>query len=168
MEYLYKGIFPKVKMYILGNAGNKDDAFDIFQDGIMILCKYIQTGKYNTEHELSAFIYVVCKNLWTNKAKRENKMSFFPENFDISDQSDFTDYIVTKEKKQVLDEIIEKLGQKCYQLLQYSIFFKYGTDEIIDKMGFASANAVKTQKYKCKQKLANILEEKNSYKDVIE
>lgn len=134
----------------------------------MILCKQIQEGKYNQEYELTAFLYVVCRNLWTNKVKRENKISQLPENFDYGDQFDFSDHIVTKEKKQVLNEIIEKLGKKCYQLLQYSIFFKYKPEEIILKMGFASVNAVKTQKYKCKQKLAQILEEKNIYKEVLD
>lgn len=134
----------------------------------MILCKQIQEGKYNTEYELTAFLFVVCKNLWTNKVKRENRISYLPDNFDLGDQFDFSDHIVTKEKKQILNEIIDKLGKKCYQLLQYSVFFKYKPDEIIAKMGFASVNAVKTQKYKCKQKLSQILEEKNIYKEVID
>jgi RNA polymerase sigma factor (sigma-70 family) len=134
----------------------------------MILCKQIHNGKYNQEYELAAFLYVICKNLWTNKIKREKRISYLPENYDIDDKFDFSDHIVTKEKKQVLNEIIEKLGGKCYQLLQYSIFFKYKPDEIIAKMGFASVNAVKTQKYKCKQKLSQILEEKNIYKEVLD
>lgn len=168
MEYLYKIIYPKVKSYILVNSGNSDDAFDIFQDGIMILYKQIQENKYNQEYELTGFLYVVCKNLWTNKIKRDKKISFLPENYDSSDHFDFSDHIVTKENKQILNEIIDKLGKKCYQLLQYSIFFKLKPDEIINKMGFATVNAVKTQKYKCKQKLAKILEENNSYKEVID
>jgi hypothetical protein len=35
-------------------------------------------------------------------------------------------------------------------------------------MGFATVNAVKTQKYKCKQKLLELIESNPSYREVID
>ena len=67
-----------------------------------------------------------------------------------------------------LKAITGKLGEKCYELLKYSVFYKASSEEIIEKMGFATANAVKTQKYKCKQKLFKILEENPELNEVIE
>lgn len=168
MEYLYKGIFPKIKSYILSNSGSEEDALDIFQDSIVILCKQINAGKFNRQHEVAAFLFSVGRNLWINKAKREKKVDSFPENYEINENENFSDMIITKEKRKLLNEIIEKLGRKCFELLQYAIFYQAKPDEIIEKMGFSTVNAVKTQKYKCKKKLEQILEEKKVYKEVIE
>ncbi len=168
MEYLYIEIFPKVKSYILKNSGSEDDAFDIFQDGIIALCKQIKSGRFDRKYELSAFLYIVCRNLWTNKVKRDKKVPVLPDNIEIEDNYDFTEDIITDQKRQVLEEIKEKLGKKCFELLQYSMFFKFKPQEIIDRMGFATVNAVKTQKYKCKQKLAKLIEENKGYLEIIE
>ena len=168
MEYLYLEVFPKVKSYILKNSGSEDDAFDIFQDGIVALCKQIKSGKFDRKHEIAAFLYVVCRNFWTNKVKRDKKVPVLPDNIEVADNYDFTEDIVTDQKKQVLEEIKIKLGKKCFELLQYSMFFKLKPQEIIEKMGFSTVNAVKTQKYKCKQKLTKLIEENKRYREIIE
>ena len=53
--------------------------------------------------------------------------------------------------------ILEKLGKKCAELLQYSIYYRLSNREICNKMSFTSEDAVKTQKYKCKQKLISLM-----------
>ena len=168
LEHLYKEIYPRVKGYILINSGSEDDAFDIFQDAVIALCKQISLGRYDDKYELGGFLFSVSKNLWINKAKRERRQIRMPENMDISDNYDFSDDIVTEEKASALKAITGKLGEKCYELLKYSVFYKASSEEIIEKMGFATANAVKTQKYKCKQKLFKILEENPELNEVIE
>lgn len=168
MEYLYEEVFPRVKKYITSNSGNDDDAFDIYQDAIIALCKQIRLNKYDEKKEVAGFLYSVSRNLWINKAKREKRISYIPENFDYSDHSDFSDDILTNEKAQLINQITQKLGNKCYKLLKLSVFYKASSEEIIKDMGFSTANAVKTQKYKCKQKLMKIMKENPSYKEVIE
>ena len=152
----------------MSNSGSEDDALDIFQDAIVVLCKHIRNGKYDSNYQVSGFLYSVCRNLWINKAKRDSRTSYFPEKFDYGDFTDFSDEILTKEKERGLQAITQKLGQRCFELLKYAVFFKASSKEIIEKMGFSTANAVKTQKYKCKQKLLKILEDHPNLKKVVE
>jgi RNA polymerase sigma factor (sigma-70 family) len=149
------------------NSGSEDDALDIYQDAIVALCKQVRLNKFDMRHEVAGFLYSVSRNLWINKAKRDGRMSYIPENFDFGDNTDFTDQILTKENEKTLKAITEELGQKCFELLKQSVFLKYSTDEIIENMGFSTANAVKTQKYKCKQKLLNIIEGNTSFQEVL-
>ena len=151
LEYLYQEIYPKVKSYILANSGTEDDAFDIFQDAVVALCKQISCGRYDSKHELAGFLFSVSRNLWINKVKKESRQVRMVENYEISDSYDYSDDIVTKEKANALKIITNMLGAKCFELLKHSVFHKASSEEIIEKMGFATANAVKTQKYKCKQ-----------------
>lgn len=168
LSYLYDSVFPKVKSYIHANSGTDDDAFDMFQDAIVILCKQISTNKYDTKHELGGFLFSVSRNLWINKAKREKRKIRLGEEFDITDAHDYSEDIITKEKAKGLKQIINMLGHKCYELLKYAVFFKSPSTEIVEKMGFATTNAVKTQKYKCKQKLFKILADNPGLWEVIE
>ena len=168
LEYLYKDIYPKIKSYILANSGNIDDALDIFQDALVVLCKQIKLNRFDEKYEISAFLYSICRNLWINKAKRESRLVSLQEKYDHIENEDFSEYIITKEKERLLKEIAGKLGKKCFELLQQAIFYQSSTDEIIKNMGFSTANAVKTQKYKCKQKLIKLIDENPGYKEVVE
>lgn len=167
MEYLYKDVFPRVKSYILINSGSEDDALDIYQDAIVALCKQVRLKRFDLKHEVAGFLYSVSRNLWINKVKREGRMSYIPDNYDFAENADFTDHILTRENEKTLKAITDELGNKCFELLKQSIFLKSTTDEIIKKMGFATANAVKTQKYKCKQKLLKIIEANPSFQEVL-
>jgi RNA polymerase sigma factor (sigma-70 family) len=168
LEHLYTGVFPKVKAYILSNSGNKDDAIDIFQDAIVILCKQVQLGRYNSNYEVAAFLYSVSKNLWINKVKKDKRQIEFSENFEEDRQYDFTEDIITDQKADILQKAIRELGKKCFELLQYAFYQKLSGEEICEKMGFATVNSVKTQKYKCKQKLIKMIEMNPLYREVLD
>ena len=74
----------------------------------------------------------------------------------------------TKQNEESIKKIISLLGEKCYELLKLSVFYKASSIEICNELGFATENSVKTQKYKCKQKLFKILESDYSLKEVLE
>jgi hypothetical protein len=42
-------------------------------------------------------------------------------------------------------------------LLQYVFYYQLTTREICDRMGFANEDTLKTKKYKCKQRLLEIM-----------
>ncbi len=168
LNYLYYEIYPKVKAYICSNSGTEDDALDIFQDGLMSLCKQIKMGKFDIKYDLAGFLYVVCRNLWINKAKYDSRMKPLSDYHEEIESHDFSNDIVTDQKERILKSLLSKLGQKCLELLQYSVYYNKSHEEICELMGFATVNSVKTQKYKCKQKLLKLLESHPYYNDAIE
>lgn len=161
-------VFPRVKAYVLKNSGTEDDALDIFQESMVVLCRQVQSSKFDASYEVAGFVFTVCRNLWINKTKKDKRHVTFETKHEKTDDYDFTDDIMTKQKEKVLKDIADKLGEKCFKLLQYSIFHDMKSDEIVERMGFATVNAVKTQKYKCKQKLYTLLNENKNYREVLE
>lgn len=135
---------------------------------MVILCRRIKENRFDTKYEVSGFLYSVCRNLWINKVKRENRLVKISETMDNSENYDFTNDIITEQKRKTLKEVIARLGEKCFKLLQLSIYNNLSGNEICSMMGFTSVDAVKTQKYKCKQKLNELLEMNPVYKEVIE
>jgi RNA polymerase sigma factor (sigma-70 family) len=154
---LYDTILPDVKKYILSNNGNNYDAEDIFQDALVILYKYIKLGKYNKQYSLGGFLITVCKNLWINKAKKNNRTVKLDKLADMPDTRNIIDDLITKEREKTVADAMSKLGPRCQELLILSNFEKLSMKEIADKMGFENEDAAKTRKYKCMQRLMSIV-----------
>jgi RNA polymerase sigma factor (sigma-70 family) len=169
LKYLYNTLFPKVRKYIKQNSGDQDLAFDIFQDGIMVFYKYVRENKFDPKHEIGAFVFKVSKNLWLNRLRKENREVVLPEYVDFSDIGENAmDNMITREREEAVSEILIQLGQRCAELLRYSIFFRMKNREICEKMGFSTENAVKTRKYKCMQKLISFLQERPGLKKALQ
>jgi RNA polymerase sigma factor (sigma-70 family) len=167
--YLYNKHFSKVRKYICDNSGTKDEAFDIFQDSIMVFFNYVTSKKFDPKYEIGAFIFTVSKNQWINQVKKNSKEVALPEFFDCTDNSgDIMESLISKERENEVAQLLGQLGDKCEELLRFSIFYKLKNSEICEKMGFSTENAVKTRKYKCLQKLISLIEANPSLKKAIQ
>ena len=169
LKYIYDTLFPKVNRYIKHNSGDQDAAFDVFQDSIMVFYKYVKEDKFDPKYDIGAFVFAVSKNLWLNRLRKESREVVLPEYVDFSDiGGDFMDRLITREREEAISEILAKLGQRCEELLRYSIFFRMKNTEICEKMGFSTENAVKTRKYKCMQKMISFIEERPGLKKALQ
>lgn len=168
LSYLYKKVLPKIKHLIYTNNGDHDEAYDIFQDAIMIFYKQVKLDKYKDEYEIAGFIYSVSRNLWINRVKRKNKSVGLSDAVSSleADHNALED-LVTKEREELIIKMLSDLGERCKELLLYSIFHKFSMKEICEKMGFSTENAAKTRNYKCKQKLIELVKDNQSIKDLL-
>ncbi|MBN2611467.1 MAG: sigma-70 family RNA polymerase sigma factor [Bacteroidales bacterium] len=158
LQHLYDSILPKIKKYVCKNSGSEDDAFDVFQDGVMIFYKYVMSGKYNENYDISGFLYTVCKNLWINKARHNSRISRMDREIETTATAgNILDELMKKERETEVRQFLSKLGEKCRELLQLVFYYKLTTSEICSKMGFANEDTLKTKKYKCKQRLLQIM-----------
>lgn len=169
LKYIYNTYFPKVNRYIKHNSGDQDAAFDIFQDSIMVFYRYVKDDKFDPKYDIGAFIFAVSKNLWLNRLRKESREVVLPEYVDFSDTGgNIMDHIITREREEAVSEVLTKLGERCEELLRYSIFYRMKNTEICEKMGFSTENAVKTRKYKCMQKLITYIEERPGLKNALQ
>ncbi len=158
LGHLYDKVLPKIRRYICRNSGSEDDAFDIFQDGIIIFYKYVVAGRYRDDLEISGFLFTVCKNLWINKVKHDKMVIRLSDAHESSDnEKNILELIVSREREEEVKHMMKELGERCRELLQYVFYYQLTTREICEKMGFANENTLKTKKYKCKQRLLEIM-----------
>lgn len=160
LSYLYKTYFPRIKKLIVENSGNPEDAEDIFQEAIVILYRQVKLNRFDSSYEVGAFIYSVARNLWINEAKRRKvKEKVYKEESTAINYSetDTLDLMITEERSQLLTSVLEQLGDRCKELLSYTIYHKMSMKEICEKMGFSTENGAKTRNYKCKQQLISLL-----------
>lgn len=163
LHTLYKEILPRVRRYILSNSGSEEDAKDIFQDAVVILFRYVKLNRFDESKDVGGFIYAVSKNLWITKVKRSQRFVKL-NNLDIqSDKSmDVLNDMISEEKSKAIEEVLDKIGEECKQLLKYSIYDKMSLKEIAVKMGYSNEGVAKTYNYRCKQKLVKLVKD-NAY-----
>lgn len=158
LNHLYKTALPPIIKYIAQNNGDEDEAKDIFQDAVVALFTTIKLGKYDETKDVNGFLYFVARNLWINRVKKRNRQFDIDKaRLPMSEESPYA-VVVTDEKKKAIEELMDRVGAKCKELLRYSLYENLSMKEIAVKMGFAAETVAKTTHYRCKQKLIEIVE----------
>lgn len=147
---LYRYHAPVTKL-VTARGGSKQDALDIYQDALVILCDKIRSGNFTLQASLHTYLYSVCRYLWNDELKRRGRKpeTSLADNHDVVSETDWQEISVQEEKMQLVQQVLNDLGQRCLKLLQ--LFYTAGKSmkEIARKMEFTSENAAKNQKYKC-------------------
>ncbi|MBQ7422480.1 MAG: sigma-70 family RNA polymerase sigma factor [Prevotella sp.] len=148
-----------------------DDLDDIYQDSSLALFLNIRDGKLtNLSCTLSTYFLRVCINqtmkflskqkkqipllddgkLTYKDAFRQDKIDELYQLFTGDEEAE----MVSRSEK-IVQNIIEAMPDTCKNVFQGYYWDNLTTTTIADMFGFANANSVKTQKYKCLQKFRN-------------
>lgn len=145
------GYFPAVKKLVLKNGGNSDDALDVYQEGLIILCKKVKDIDFKLTSSLNTYLYGVCKYIWKNELKkRKNKqyVELLPGQ-NPSIEADVDSYNESEKVSKLAEQAVLQLGEQCREILKLFYFDLWSMKKIAEKFGFASENVAKNQKYKC-------------------
>lgn len=148
-----------------------DDLNDIYQEASVALFMNIRDGKLtNLTSTLSTYFLRICINQtlkFLGKQKKvvplfddsrlTNKDTFRPDKIDelyqLCTEDEEAEKLSRSEK--IVQSIIESMPDTCRNIFQGYYWDNLTTSTIADMFGFANANSVKTQKYKCLQKFRN-------------
>ncbi|HEY0609441.1 MAG TPA: sigma-70 family RNA polymerase sigma factor, partial [Chitinophaga sp.] len=134
---------------IRSNGGTREDAEDIFQEALIILCRKIKTGNFILSAKLSTYLFSVCRFLWNDQQRRQ-KIAISDDNADHILLEDNLPELFEQEKKALLvEKALQALGERCKELLLLFYHTKMKLRDIAVQMGYSSENTVKNQKYKC-------------------
>lgn len=162
LKYLYEDELPKIRRYVLRCGGTEDEAYDIFQDSLLVFYKQVMANKFNEKYEIGAFIFTISRNLWINYIKKKKRMvtvdDFVNTGLEIEIDT-ILDDMVDDEKKEAVRNVFSKMNARCTELLTYSIFQDLSMEDICFRMKFASIDAAKTANYRCKQQLIKLVKQ---------
>ncbi len=153
MKSLY-AYLPVVKKFVMQNNGTRQEAEDIFQEGLVIFCNKLNKPGFVLSCSINTYLYSVCKLLWLDELKKSNKKiknDTIPLTEDAVTNSIHEDVNDDKPAKQA-QEAVMKLGQKCKELLELFYFKQLSMKDIAAKLDFASEKGAKNQKYRCLEK----------------
>jgi len=157
IDTLYASLLPKVKKHVSSNGGSLDDAYDVFQDAIMVFYKLVINDKYDSEkYKVHGFVLTICKNLWINLIKKRASSLNREKSVERGEfEADVLDNLISQERKSALDQAFQALGEKCTEILVLFFYQKLSFKEIAQKLGDMSEDAVKVKSHRCKKQLAD-------------
>lgn len=159
----------KVRSY-LRNAYSisGDDIDDIYQESSLVLYRNIVDGKLTAlSCALSTYFFKVCINqALAFVAKQKKKVPLISDNIDVEegvfldDKLDELYLLATEDNTEeyrtladrIVDEIVQSLPETCKNIFEGYYWQNLTTKVIADMFGYANANTVKAQKYKCVDK----------------
>lgn len=147
------GEWPKTRRLVKQLGGNTHDARDIFHDALYVLFNKLETRQFTLTGSLNGFIYQTARNLCLEKLRKENRLRGTTQ--DIPDQPDTDDHAAHDEQLNMAERALEKLAEKCREILRLFYWEKRPMQYIAQKVGLKSEQAAKTQKYKCLEAARN-------------
>ena len=149
------GLYEKPCVAWIKKSFNVDKAIakDIFQNSLVIFYDNITKGKFvNLTSDIKPYIYSIARNkVWevfrNSKKRKQGEMGYWNQ-FDDDD-----DKIDLESNLELLDVVLDEIGDPCKTLLELFYYQNLNLDEIMIKMNYSSRNTVKTKKYKCIKRL---------------
>jgi RNA polymerase sigma factor (sigma-70 family) len=175
-EYIYTEYFLQIlNNLIKGEKLEEQDAKDIFQDGMIILCGNLQKPDFILKNSFIFYFIGICRKLLMDRLKMEYKISreeggeldLLPieANEIVSDFYPFTDSenIGNVEIEfQIFSKHFLQLKEDCKKVLKM-YYANCSYDEIAQIMGYKKGTFAKNKKRRCKKYLMDSISKDKMY-----
>jgi DNA-directed RNA polymerase specialized sigma24 family protein len=149
---LYLDAYPGVARYIARQGGSMDEAKDIFQDAVVIYYERLTGSGLQLKQTKEAYIFGIARHLWSRHVSKKQKGLPAAGVLYTDDNS----------KRQTLNilQLVEHTGKKCLDLLKTFYYDKQNMKEVAETFGFSGERSATVQKYKCLEKIREVVKEK--------
>ena len=168
IQEIYKKFVPKVKNYIRTNSGNDDDAQDVIQEVIITIYNQAKTKGLQLTCPFDAYFFLLCKRRWLNELKKSSnkEVTLQDENVSIDESVQEMTFQteIFNDKQSLFDEMFQKLGEKCQEVLKLSFITKT-MEEVAEKLN-VTYGYVRKKKSICTGQLTEMIQQSNRYKSL--
>lgn len=165
IQSIYKKFAPKVTHYIRNNSGDEDQAQDVIQETLIAIYNQARTKGLELTCPFDAFFFLLCKRKWLNELKKSYNKEVTIKDENVSVDKDVEKQAIEteteNEKQSLFDEMFQKLGEKCQEVLKLSFVTKT-MEEVASKMNVTYAY-VRKKKSICTGQLTELIQQSNRY-----
>lgn len=150
LAQLYRHL-PPIRRMIRHYGGSREQAEDIFQEALIILCRKARSdAQFQLPSGSYPYLYSVCRFLWKDELKRQQRDHTLAADEALEDLEDALAAELAEEAQYRLAErIVSELGERCKELLLLYYTQRLRLRDIASRMGYSSEQTAKNQKYKC-------------------
>ena len=165
---IYKKFAPKVTYFIKMNSGSEDEAQDVIQEVLIAMYNQAKTKGLELTCPFDAYFFLLCKRRWLNELKKSSNKEVTIADENVSIDKDVEKLAIETEeqdeRQSLFDEMFQKLGEKCQEVLKLSFVTKT-MEEVASKMKVTYAY-VRKKKSICTGQLTQMIQESNRYKSL--
>lgn len=168
IKHVYFSYKKAVENYVTRNSGTLHDSEDVLHEAIMSILKTFSSDNFILLKTFDAYFTTTYQNTWKCKAKfkrREELTESFTENI-IEDNSYLYDEYKLEQIKRLTWNKYRKLPEECQKVLEMFFYQKKSMSEIAFKMDYKNQDSAKSKKYKCIEKLKEIITNHPTYKNL--
>ena len=137
-----------------------EDARDIFQSAVVVMYENVMTDKItNKQANLRSYLIGICNNLshaWLRREKKHSSSLPMPILVDYMFE-DLDGQEAKKEQFKLCKKCMSNLGSPCKEIVTMFYFEGKTMQEIMDILDYKNVQTVKSQKYKCMQRLKKLM-----------
>ena len=152
---LYRAVFPKVARYVSKKGGTLEDAKDVFQSALIIFYEQSVANSENVENE-AGYIFGIARHLWSKTYKSE----IVKTNLTDERMNEYQSYTPSVDSQKLLNHI-RATGKKCLEMLKSFYYEKQSMGDLAENFGFSSVRSATVQKYKCLEKVRDMIKQKS-------
>jgi RNA polymerase sigma factor (sigma-70 family) len=168
IQSIYKQFVPKVVHYIKTNSGDEDRAQDVIQEVMITIYNQAKTKGLQLTCPFDAYFFLLCKRRWLNEIKKSSSKEVTIDDDNVYKDESTVEMAnqteIFEEKQSLFDEMFQKLGEKCQELLKTSFVTKT-MEEVAEKLQVTYAYARK-KKSLCTGQLTQMIQESNRYQSL--
>ena len=174
MITIYQDVFPSVARYVSKRGGTFEEAKDVFHDALLIYYEKMYGGQLILQQSKEAYVFGVARHLWTKRyaenrryASLDQLMEGFGDENTGRDWMDDNSADETLSDKRIL-RLLQTAGRRCMEVLAAFYYEKLDMKELAYRFGFSGTRSATVQKFKCLQKVKQIVKEKSlHYEDFV-
>lgn len=168
IQSIYKKFVPKIKNYIRTNSGDDDQAQDVIQEVLITIYNQAKTNGLQLTCPFDAYFFLLCKRRWLNELKKSSN-----KEVTLMDDNVSTDEPVQEmafqtetfdEKQSLFDEMFQKLGEKCQEVLKLSFVTKT-MEEVAEKLN-VTYGYVRKKKSLCTGQLTEMIQQSPRFRSI--
>ena len=162
LDALYTANKVKFIRYASGMLQDTAALEDIYQDAIIAFYENVRTGKVTAlKSSISTYIISIGKFMLyrylRDRKPTTSLVAFEDQELDVA-FSNYVDQLTDEDETvNVFQQAIVKLGEPCATLLKLFYYEDMQNNKIMQKLGYANTDVVKSQKYRCMQSLKLIV-----------
>lgn len=167
IELFYQNVWPIVLKYIVTHNGDEQQAEDLFHDVILKFVMKVRNGELNDLKETEPYLYVMVKNLWVSKMRKDSKIQLTEDLLKFKEAKAANHDFESEKKYEILNDALESLGGICRDLLQLTFYMDNSLKMASEKLGLSGADVARTYQYRCKKKLFETLKNNLELKELL-
>jgi len=163
IQYVYDRYFHSIRKFIDKFGGGKDDALDVFQDGIVVIYEQLIGENSKPIKNFRTYFFSICKFKWFN-TMRDGRFSEYTtvEMDEIlpaleyqSSMEDLNSVLEKERREKIYYHSFIELNAACRELIRY-VANGWVVEDIADEMNFSVAYAYRKRQL-CLDKLIKIV-----------
>lgn len=164
VKHIMDLVWQPVKEYVLANSGDKQEAMNLIQEGILSI--YSRQEKPQLSCSFTTYFYSICKNMWLNELRRKKKVSEVVMEFDsMIQENEIAEKQLYEKRRQLYLRYFSQVGKVCQDVLRL-MSKGFSNEDITVELAFSSVQYTKNRKSTCNKRLIELIKNDPEYKEL--